>query len=214
LVIMEHVYCFQLGAGNCYKVGRTKNSPEERKRGLSAGSPEKFELYRDLETENAPGLEAYIHHLLDEKRAVNGEFFNVTSQELDEAVGRAVAFIEESLPLRHKADELRQRKPLNDTPVAASPAMLKTYRQLRRLRREKYLMEQQIRFLESKIQVAIGEAVGMQGIASWKWVSRLALDIDRFKAEQEALYQAYLRESGSRRFCLDRVDLGEEDPEG
>lgn len=89
MVIMEHVYCFQLGTSNCYKVGRTRNSPEERKRGLSTGSPEKFELYRDIKTENAPGLEAYIHHLLDEKRAADGEFFNVTSRELDEALGRA-----------------------------------------------------------------------------------------------------------------------------
>jgi Meiotically up-regulated gene 113 len=184
---MEHVYCFQVGAGNCYKVGHTKNSPEERKRGLSTGLPEKLELYRDIETEGAPDLEAYIHHLLDEKRAANGEFFNVTSQELDEAVGQAVAFIAEFLPLRRKADELKQRKPLNDTPVEASPEMLETYRQLRRRRREKYLMEQQIHFLESKIQVAIGDAVGMQGIASWKWVSRPTLDTGRFKAEQEAL---------------------------
>lgn len=125
-----------------------------------------------------------------------------------------MAFIEESLPLRHKADELRQRKPLNDTSVSASPEMFETYRQLRRMRRERYLREQQIRFLDSKIQVAIGDAAGMQGVASWKWVSRPTLDIDRLRAEQEALYQAYLRESGSRRFCLDRVDLGEEDHVG
>jgi hypothetical protein len=213
-MIMEHVYCFQLASGNCFKVGRTKNSPEERKRGLSTGSPERLVPYRNVETENAPGLEAYIHQLLDDKRAANGEFFNVSSRELDEAVDQAVAFIAESLPLRREADELRQRMPLDETPVEASPEMLETYRQLRRLRQERYLLEQQIRFLESKIQVAIRDAVGMQGIASWKWVSRLTLDLDRFKAEQEALYQAYLRESGSRRFCLERVDLAEEDSGG
>jgi Meiotically up-regulated gene 113 len=208
---VEHVYCFRLGTGNCYKVGRTKNSPEERKRGLSTGSPEKFEPYRDIETENAPELEAYIHHLLDEKRAANGEFFNVSSQELDEAVDQALAFLAESQPLCREADELKQRKPLNDTPVEATPEMLEAYRQLRRLRQENYLMEKQICLLESKIQVAIGDAVGMQGIASWKWVSRPTLDIARFKAEQESLYQAYLRESGvggsaSRKWIL----LGED----
>lgn len=61
---LESVYCFQLGWGDCFKIGRTKNSPEDRKRGFSTGSPVKLNLYRAIETEYAPELETCIHQLL------------------------------------------------------------------------------------------------------------------------------------------------------
>ncbi len=107
---LEHVYCYQLGRGDCFKVGRTKNDPEERKRGFAAGSPVKLTLYRKIETEYPSSLEKYIHQLLDERRAENGEIFNVTAQELDDAVDRAVAFVEEFQPLLHEADNLRRNR--------------------------------------------------------------------------------------------------------
>ena len=50
-VEVESVYCFQLGDSDCFKVGRTKNSPEDRKRGFSTGSSERFKLYRTIKTE-------------------------------------------------------------------------------------------------------------------------------------------------------------------
>jgi hypothetical protein len=108
---MEHVYCYQVGADSRYKVGRSKNPPEKRKLGLSTGSPVKLHLYRDIETENSVDLETHIHRLLDEKRKENGEFFNVTAQELDDVIGRAVEFMNEFQPLYHQANTLRQKPP-------------------------------------------------------------------------------------------------------
>jgi hypothetical protein len=207
---LKHVYCYQLGSGNCYKVGRTKNPPEKRKQALATGSPVKLNLYRDIKTENPSSLEKYIHQLLDPKRAENGEIFNVTAQELDDAVDQAVAFVEEFQPLLHEANKLR-RKPPNETMVDPSVEMLGIYRQLRALSREKYLLEQRIAFLESKIQVVIGDNCGMRGVASWKWADCWTMDIGRFRREQEALYQEYKRNSGSRKFRLERIDLARGD---
>ena len=132
-----------MGSGNCYKVGRTKNSPERRKSQFSTGSPMKLHLYRDVETESASELETYIHQDLDPCRAENGEFFNVTAQELDDAVDRAVAFMKELQPLVREAKQLCRKKP-NDTMVKPPREMLSNYRELRKLSRERYLIEQRI----------------------------------------------------------------------
>ena len=82
---LKHVYIYSVGS-NCYKIGRTKHTPEKRKRGWATGSPVKPKLYRDVLTEHPSALENYIHHDLDLKRRENGEFFNVTEDELDTAV--------------------------------------------------------------------------------------------------------------------------------
>ena len=97
---VKNVYCWQSGDGNCYKVGLTKNEPKVRKRGFSTGSPVKFkdEPYRTIRSEHAHALEKYIHKLLDARRAENGEYFNVTVAEFDEAADKAIAVVEESRP--------------------------------------------------------------------------------------------------------------------
>jgi hypothetical protein len=204
---LKHVYCYQVGSDNCYKIGRTKNPPDERMRGFATGSPVRFTLYRDIKTENSSGLEKYIHHLLDPKRAENGEFFNVDAQELDDAVDQAVTFMEEFQPLRREANKLRRHSRPNHTTVSPSEEMRQIYKLLRKLTRDRYFIEQRIELLASKIQVAIGDNDRMEGVASWKWRDRWTINTDRFKREQSALYEDYKRNSGGRIFQLERVDL-------
>jgi hypothetical protein len=208
---LENVYCVQLGDSDCFKVGRTKNSPEDRKRGFSTGSSEKFKLYRTIKTEYARELETYIHQLLDSRRAENGEFFHVTAQELDLAVEDAQAFVEKAQPLIHLAEYLRKEKPLNEVLIEPCREMFQVYQRLRKVRRDRYLIEQEIAFLESTIQIAIGRNAAMREIASWKWTDHYTFDMDRFKQEEDVLYQQlyerYKRNSGYRRFSLERVDL-------
>jgi hypothetical protein len=213
---LEHVYCFQIGCENCYKIGRTKNPPNERMRGLATGSRFKLQLYKDIETGDPTGLESYIHALLDPKRAENGEFFNVTREELEEAVGKAEAFVREHQPLLRQAKLLCRKRP-TDTLLEPTREMLDIYRELRELRREKFLVERRIELLASKVQIAIGENLGMKGVASWKWVERWPMDTKRFQKEHEALYEEYKRDSSSRMFLLEQVDLAkdmdQDDPE-
>lgn len=144
---------------------------------------------------------------LDEKRAENGEVFHVTALELDDAVDRSVAFIEKSQPFVQEANRLRGQKLLGTTWVRPTTEMFQIYRELRKYRREKFFVEQRIALLESQIQVAIGDNWGMEGIASWAWTDRWTIETERFKKEQASLYEEYKRNSGSRRFCLERIDL-------
>jgi len=157
-------------------------------RGFATGSPAKPVLYRDEVTEYSSDLERYIHQLLDAKRTENGEFFNVTAQELDEAVDQALAFMKEFQPLLRAANKLRRKKP-NETMVEPSDEMLEIYRQLREASRERFLVDRRIELLESKIQIAIGESSGMKGVASWKWADCWRMDIKRFKKERGSLYE-------------------------
>jgi T5orf172 domain len=207
-VPLKSVYCYQSGSGDCYKVGLTKDEPKKRKRGFSTGSPVKFkpEPYRAVATEHASQLETYIHHLLDQKRTENGEFFNVTPKELDAAVDEAVAFVNESRPLVQGAKKLCRKKP-NATMLDPTDEMLDTYRELREAGRELFLLEKRIEFLQSKVQVAIGENCGITGVASWEWVQRWTMNVELFRKQQPKLYEKYKRDSGSRRFCLEQIDL-------
>jgi len=154
----------------------------------------------------------HIHKLLDLRRTENGEFFNVTAEELDEAANEAIQFVEELQPSFCEAELLRQQQPTEEM-AEPSSEMLESYRRLRELSRQKYLIEMQMMLLESKIQVAIGNKSGMKGIASWKWIDRWTMDLERFKNERKDLYEAYKRNSGARVFRLDRSDLTLERPE-
>jgi Meiotically up-regulated gene 113 len=206
-----NVYCFQLGDSDCFKVGRTKNSPEDRQRGFSTGSSEKFKLYKTIPTEYAGKLEQRIHQLLDSRRAENGEFFNVTARQLDLAVEDAQAFVETTQPVICQAEQLRKQKPLSESLVEPSQEMVEIYQRLRKVRRDRYLIEQEIDFLESMIQVAIGRNAGMREIASWKWIDYHPFDVAQFKQEEDGLYkqlyQKYQHDSSYRKFSLERVDL-------
>ncbi|MDP9054872.1 MAG: GIY-YIG nuclease family protein [Acidobacteriota bacterium] len=207
--VLKNVYCYQVGSGDCYKIGKTKNHPEKRKREFATGSPEKLELYRTEPTENASGLGTYIHQLLAARRTENGEFFRVTRKALDDAVDEAVAFMNASSQLLREAKKLRRRKP-NDILIPPTPEMLAIYRQLREVSREKFLIERRIEFLQSKVQIAIGENRGMKDVASWKWVDSWTIDAKLFKKEHAVLYEQYKRDSGARKFLLERVDLTKE----
>ncbi len=128
--------------------GRPDEEPAPaRMRGLATGSPVKLTFYRAVETENASGLEKYIHQLLDAKRAENGEFFHVNRQELDNAINEAEAFIRESQPLLLEAKKLCRKKP-NDTMVDPTDEMRDIYLQLRKANRDKFLLERRIELLE------------------------------------------------------------------
>lgn len=173
----KNVYCYRVGSEDCFKVGRTKNEPEKRKRGFSTGSPVKFQHHKTIEHDEASRPERYIHQLLDLQRTENGEFFNVTAEQLDEAIVTALAFVNETGPLLAQSKKLSKKKP-HGTTVAATDEMLGIYAQLRAAHRDRYLLARRIEHLQCKVQVALGGNRSMPGVASWDWVERWTMDVD------------------------------------
>ena len=199
---MPFVYCFRVGAEDCFKVGRTKSDSKQRKDNVSVGSPHKLTLYREIQTEYASKLERFIHELLELQRADNGEFFYVTSSELDDAIEHALAFLSTALPLLDKAAKLQKTKP-NDETLEPSAHDLELYNQLRDAQKELFFLKQKVILLQSQIKIAIGANLGIRGIASWRWQETARFNLTVFKAEQPEIYERYRRVSESRVFRIE-----------
>jgi hypothetical protein len=208
---MGCVYCFQSGNFDRFKIGKTGGSEEKRRKTLQTGSFEKLTLYRKIPTENPKYLEKYIHQLLDPRRRDNTEFFNITAGELDAAVDQALSFFQDYHSAHSLAEALQKEKP-DETVAEPTEEIRNIYRQLRELNKERFLIDERITLLEDKVKLAIGNARGMTGIASWKWVDRLRFDEKRFKHEHADLHEEYRRNMGCREFRLVRSDLIKVDP--
>ena len=48
---MAFVYVFQSGDGNYFKIGRTKDEIEKRRKALSTGNPKELKLFDHIETD-------------------------------------------------------------------------------------------------------------------------------------------------------------------
>jgi len=169
---------------------------------VAVGSPQKLTLYREIKTDTAPSLEKYIHWLLDSKRAANGEFFNVTETELDEAIDGAVSFLAESQPLMQESKKLQRRRPSAQI-LESSETLLSLHRLLRDAERQAFLLQQRIVTLRSRLQVAIGENLGIKGIALWPWREQWRLDEESLKREHPQLCEQYKKLFASRVFQLE-----------
>jgi hypothetical protein len=204
---LKHVYCFQMGSDDCYKIGLTKHLPVKRMRQFKTGSPVKFTPCRDELTAHPQALETYIHNILADRRAENGEFFFVTRQEMDAAFDAAVASMKEFQHICDEAARLAGQKP-NGVLAEPTEDMRAAYTELKAARRERFLLQQRIDVLESRIQVAIGGNSGMEGIATWEWSDSWRFDVSGFRegdpAAYEAFYEKYRCNSGGRRFVLER----------
>jgi hypothetical protein len=168
---------------------------------VSVGSPQKLTLYREIETEHAAKLEHYVHNVLEMKRAENGEFFLVKASELDKAIDEGLAFLGKALPVVAQAEELQKKKP-KESMRDPSQSDRSLYDELRESQRDLFLLEQKILLLQSQLQVAIGQDLGIKGIASWKWQEATRFNLIVFKEEHPDVYEKYKKVSATRVFRL------------
>jgi hypothetical protein len=199
---MGCVYCFRVGSEDTFKVGRTKNPPVQRMKSVSVGSPQKLTLHREITTDDPPLLEKYIHWLLDAHRAPNGEFFTVGPKELDRAIEEAESFLAESVPVLQEAKKLQKQRPTSQM-LDPSDTLDALHRELRDAERQAFLLEQKIAVLRGRIQVAIGENLGIRGVASWKWREQWTVDEKALKHDAPQVYERFKRLIASRVFRLE-----------
>ena len=199
---MGCVYCFQVGAENCFKVGRTKGAPDKRLKNVAVGSPHKLTLHREVTTNDPIVLEKYIHWLLDAQRAPNGEFFNISADELDRAISEAESFLAERTPVVQEATKLQKRRPTNHT-LEPTETTRSLHRELRDALRQTFLLEQKIQLLQGQLQLEIGENLGIRGVASWKWREQWKLDQDALKRDEPKIFDRFKRLSSTRVFRVE-----------
>src|SRR5262249_40381840 len=199
---MGCVYCFRVGLENCFKVGRTKGAPDKRLKNVAVGSPHKLTLHREVTTDNPIFLERYIHWLLDAQRAPNGEFFNVSADELDQTISEAESFLAERAPVVQETTKLQKRRPINHVldPTDATRAL---HRELRDALRQAFLLQRKIELLQGRLQLEIGENLGIRGVASWKWREQWKLDQEALKRDEPNIFDRFKRLSSTRVFRME-----------
>jgi hypothetical protein len=139
---------------------------------------------------------------LDAQRAANGEFFNVSAEELDRAIKEAESFLEDRAPVLQEATKLRKRRPINHV-LEPSKTTLSLHRELRDVVRQAFLLEQRILLLQCRIQLAIGENLGIRDIASWKWQEQWRLDQEALKREMPKVFDRFKVRLSFRVFRLE-----------
>lgn len=195
------VYVYQVGDQDCYKVGFTRKSASTRKKSLSTGSPEKLTEVRSIPTEDPTQLEKYIHTTLDHKRAPNGEFFYCDLSEIDKAIEVGLKFVNDDLK---KIQEAEVYKGVMPTEIITEPSneIFDVYSELKKAKQEQFFIEKRVEALEAIIKCAIGDNLGIEGIATWKASERKGLDSKMVEANYPEVYNECLKVSVSRRFTL------------
>jgi hypothetical protein len=199
---MPWVYCLRVGSEDCFKVGRTKDSVSRRKVQVAVGSSRNLTIYREIVTDYPNELENYIHKLLDLTRAENGEWFNISAEGLDAAFDEGESFIHMAMPQNARAEELQAAKP-DEQIVEPSDADSAVYQDLRRARREMFLLKKRVELLETQLKIAIGAHLGLRGIAKWFWRETPRFDNTRFREEQPEMYAEYTKFQATRVFDLE-----------
>jgi hypothetical protein len=104
--------------------------------------------------------------------------------------------------VRPAAEALRTIQP-NDEILEATSEVRAIHAQLRRARKDKFLIEKQIMLLNSKLQVVIGENRGVAGVATWAWFEGEELEEARLRAEQPDVVAPYMRAVAYRKFRVE-----------
>ena len=200
---MGCVYIYRSGEGNVFKIGRATDLTKRIKT-HTTGNPEPLTEFAVIETEHASQCETYLHHRLRSKRSTRSEateFFEVDPNELAAVVEDARDYADKVLPMIAEAERLSEEQ-CDDRILQPTDAELETYRTLVDVRERYETLGFQKDRLEAELKLVIGTASGIERVADWKTVLSHKIDTDLFKSQQPDLYQAFLRESRSRRFVL------------
>lgn len=201
---MASVYVFQSGNDNYFKIGRTKGDIEKRRKDLSTGNPQSLTLFDFIETDYDSLVEKYLHtkffdHISKGSNAT--EYFEIDPESLRQGLADARKFLEDYIPLYEQAEELKTEE---STEQIKSPddVVLQLYKQLCLLRGQMDGLKFECQVLENRLKTKIGNAGGINGVASWKTQIRMALDQKALKEKHPEIIDEFTSAQKSRVFKL------------
>ncbi len=146
--------------------------------------------------------EAYLHKRLRSKRSRGSsaqEFFEITPEALKAVIQEARDFLPSFLETREAADSLADEQS-TDRIVAPSSDDAALYQRLLEVREQEDRCHYERLHLQNKLKVVIGTAAGLEGMISWKTLTKQKFDQAAFRKGQPELYQAYSTAIFERRF--------------
>jgi len=201
---MAFVYAFQSGIDNFFKIGRTGDHPDIRRKSLSTGNPQPLSTADLIETPYEILCETYLKRVLRSKRRTEGdgtEIFELALDELREAFDDAREFLQDYLPREQEAD-LLSREQSDGQILIPGERERELYQQLLKIRETEDRLRFERELVESELKLAIGKADGLQGIATWKTSSFRRFDRTAFRLADEEMYERFVRMDLRRTFRL------------
>ena len=201
---MAFVYVFQSGDGNYFKIGRTKDEIEKRRKALSTGNSKELKLFDHIETDHDSVVEKYLHKKLYKYYSAEGdsrEFYMVEPGILKEALDDAREYEVDFLPLKQEAKELG-KEDSNGEYADPDDQVLEMYRKLIDIRGQMDWLKIKSEILETKIKNRIGQMDGIKGIASWKTQVRFDFNKAKFEEQYPELHEEFVEQKKVRAFNI------------
>ncbi len=200
---MAFVYIFKTGPSH-YKIGRATDI-EKRRKELSTGNPYTIELIHFIETDKASLVEKILQDRFYEYICETGdstEHYEIQDIEtLNKGFKEAKDILKQYLPLLDNSEKLAKAEVVNEI-IPATEDALKIQKELRDVVGKVENLKFKKDFLECKLKSLIGCYEGIDGIATWKVVSKESFDSAQLKKKHPELYQEFKKQSESRVFKL------------
>lgn len=200
-----YAYVIALGETGLFKVGHTDDL-DERLRAHSTISPEPLSYYATIESDDCSAIEKVMKDYLEEYRVPGieaREMFKPPLSELDDAIALGREWNVSMLPLLAEAEEARLQACDFDRALDPSEEHWALYRELLRLRQVELRAVQGQTWIAARLQVDMGTAWSLDGIATWKSGTRATLDRKALLTDHphlESLLDEYTTRKHWRRF--------------
>jgi len=197
---MAYVYILRSGNENLFKVCKS-DDVRDRMRELSTANP-RLTVFEKIETEDEADWEQYLHKRLRSRQARGSsakEFFEITPEALKTVIQEAREFLPSFLEMKRAADCLANEKS-TDRMVAPGMEDLAIYQRLLEVREQEDRCHYERLHLENKLKLVIGTAAGLEGIATWKTLTKQRFNQAAFKRDRSELFQEYSTTAFERRF--------------
>jgi hypothetical protein len=200
-----YAYVIKIGDTGLYKLGHT-NDLNARIETYYTIATERLSWYEQIESDDCPKVEAVMKDYLEEFRVprLNArELFRPPQTELDQAIAVAKEWNDVMLPLIAVAKLVEGQECDPDLVLEPTEEHWSMYRELLRLRQiERRSLQGQER-IKRRLQVDMGRASSLDGIATWKSEFKAKFDRKGFVKKYphlEPFIDEFITRPHSRRF--------------
>jgi hypothetical protein len=199
-----YVYVLRSGESDHFKVGRTERNVADRVKQLSTGNPSPLIIFDVIETPYAAKCETFLLNRLQPRRSRDSgakEFFVIEPDEMRVEVRLARDYAENDLPKVTQVQALALVA-CEDRWVSPSEQARSIFRELIEVRASIDILTRRREKLENDLKLTIGTAIGLEGLATWKFVEGHRFNTDQFAKDHPELYLTYYIRTRTRMFRL------------
>ncbi len=189
---MPHVFIIQTGPDR-YKIGRSNTMKEST-----------CPLIWSLETEYDSTSLLLLRKKLEQHSCSDApDCYEIPSTLLPKYIEEIEQLLATYIEAEEQSNVFAQADS-NGAMLLASEEAQELSRELDIVKQRIALLECEKTFLENRIKALIGSSSGIQGVATWKTSVVMRLDTETVKTTYPEIYQTCLKETKSRRFCLQK----------